>query len=117
MAKLTQLGPQTPAPERHLGVKAHSFQFTQPFDLLAFIHWTKVLLMVQGQSIYRIKGIIDAGQDHEKIVFQSVRSQAAFSRAGEWPEGGERVSKIVVIGKNLQREMLEKALKSCLKKG
>lgn len=101
----------------HHDVTAHSFTFDRPFDLLAFIHWSKVLLMIQGKNIYRIKGILDVGKETSKMVFQSVRTQSAFTRAGEWPEEEPRLSRIVVIGKALKREALEKALKSCLQKG
>ena len=100
----------------HSDVAAHGFTFDQPFDLLAFIHWSKVLLMIQGKNIYRIKGILDVGNEQAKMVFQSVRTQSAFTRAGEWPEHEPRLSRIVIIGKNLKREALEKALRSCLSK-
>lgn len=100
----------------HHDVTAHSFTFDRPFDLLAFIHWSKVLLMIQGKNIYRIKGILDVGKEVSKMVFQSVRTQSAFTRAGEWPEGEPRLSRIVIIGKALKREALEKALSSCLQK-
>ena len=101
----------------HSDVTAHSFTFEQAFDLLTFIHWSKVLLMIQGKNIYRIKGILNVGNEVSKMVFQSVRTQSAFTRAGEWPEGEPRLSRIVIIGKGLKREALEKALRSCLQKG
>lgn len=100
----------------HHDITAHGFVFEQAFDLLTFIHWSRVLLMVQGKNIYRIKGILNTGKDNGKMVFQSVRSQAAFTRAGDWPENEPQLSKIVIIGKGLKREALEKALRSCLQK-
>lgn len=100
----------------HSDVTAHSFTFEQAFDLLAFIHWSKVLLMIQGKNIYRIKGILNVGKEVSKMVFQSVRTQSAFTRAGDWPEDEPRLSRIVIIGKGLKREALEKALRSCLQK-
>jgi G3E family GTPase len=101
---------------KHQGLKAHTFQFERPFDFLKFMHWSRVLLMIQGQNIYRIKGILDLGPDEvQKMTFQSVRGQAAFSRGSEWTTIEPRKSKLVVIGKDLKREMLEKALGSCLK--
>ena len=100
----------------HSDVIAHGFIFEQAFDLLTFIHWSKVLLMIQGKNIYRIKGILNVGKEVSKMVFQSVRTQSAFTRAGDWPEGEPRLSRIVIIGKGLKREALEKALRSCLQK-
>jgi G3E family GTPase len=101
---------------RHGGVKAHAFQFDRPFDFLKFMHWSRVLLMIQGQNIYRIKGILNLGPDEvKKMTFQSVRGQAAFQRGSDWKADEPRSSKIVIIGKDLKREMLERALGSCLR--
>jgi G3E family GTPase len=97
----------------HSDVNSHSFIFTEPFDLLKFRHWINVLLMLQGERIYRAKGIIHFIYKEEKVVFQSVRQMHAF-QAGE-PWGTEpRESRLVFIGPGLERAGLEKALRSCL---
>jgi G3E family GTPase len=106
---------QTPAGRPHTtGVIAHSFTFDQPFDFLKFMHWSKVLLMVQGQHIYRIKGILYFQNEDQRFIFQSVRNQSAMQRGDAWREGERRRSRVVVIGKGLKYEAFERALRSLI---
>lgn len=97
----------------HSDVASHSFTFDKPFDLLKFRHWINVLLMLQGDRIYRTKGIVNFMHKEEKMIFQSVRNMHTF-QAGEPWETDKRQTKIVFIGPGLKREALESALKSCL---
>ncbi len=97
----------------HSDVVSHSFVIDEPFDLLKFRHWINVLLMLQGEKIYRIKGIIHFMYKEERMILQSVKNMHSF-QAGE-PWGVEKKqTKIVFIGLGLKRDALEKALRSCL---
>jgi len=97
-------------------VVAHSFVLDTPFDLLKFMHWTKVMLTVNGKQIYRIKGILYFQNEAQRIIFQSVRTQSGFQRGEAWQDGEKRQSRIVFICKGVKREMLEKSMKECLVK-
>lgn len=97
----------------HSDVATHSFIFDEPFDLLKFRHWANVLLMLQGDRIYRMKGILHFMHKEEKMVFQSVRNMHTFQAGEKWGTD-KKQSKLVFIGPGLKREPLEKALKSCL---
>ncbi len=97
-------------------VVAHSFIFDQPFDFLRFMHWARVLLLVQGKQIYRIKGILHFQTDTQRVIFQSVRTQSAFQRGEAWHADETPQSRIVFIGKGIQRAALERSLRSCLAK-
>ncbi|UKJ06652.1 CobW family GTP-binding protein [Solitalea lacus] len=98
---------------KHEEVVSQSFVFDQPLDLLKFRHWLNVLLVIQGQSFYRVKGVLNfAGLDERHIV-QSVMNNASYTLGSDWEEGMVRTSKIVFIGKNLRRDLLEKGLKNC----
>lgn len=97
-------------------VVAHSFILEQPFDLLKFMHWAKVMLVVRGKSIYRIKGILYFQNEDQRIIFQSVRTQSGFQRGEAWHDGEKRQSRIVFICKGVKREMLEKSMRECLVK-
>ncbi len=97
----------------HSDVVSHSFTIEAPFDLLKFRHWINVLLMLQGERIYRIKGIIYFMHKNEKMILQSVKNMHTFQSGAAW--GTEKKeSKIVFIGKDLKREPIEKAINSCL---
>lgn len=97
-------------------VVAHSFILDQPFDLLRFMHWAKVMLVVRGKSIYRIKGILYFQNEAQRIIFQSVRTQSGFQRGEPWRDDEPRQSRIVFICKGVKREMLEKSIRECLVK-
>jgi G3E family GTPase len=97
----------------HSDVASHSFVFDEPFDLLKFRHWVNVLLMLQGERIYRMKGIVNFMHKEEKMIFQSVRNMHTF-KAGEPWGTTKRQTKLVFIGPGLKKEALESALKSCL---
>lgn len=101
----------------HLGeVQAHSFTFDEPFDFLKFMQWSKVLLMFQRKNIYRIKGIINFSMHEQKMIFQSVQTASSFQKGSNWPTGEPRISRLVIIGKGLQRDRLERSIRSCLEK-
>jgi G3E family GTPase len=95
-------------------IQSHSFVFDQPFDFLKFMHWSKVLLLVQGKNIYRIKGILHFQHEKERMIFQSVKTSSAFQRGAAWAAGTPPQSKLVFIGKGLKREAFERSLRSCL---
>lgn len=98
----------------HEDIQTESFEFGQAFDLLKLRHWLQVLLLIQGERVYRIKGIIQVKDVEERMILQSVQKIHTFQKAGPWPEGEAARSKIVFIGKALRRDILEKNLKHCL---
>lgn len=97
----------------HSDIVSESFVFDTPIDMIKFRQWINVVLLIQKQSIYRIKGILQFAWHEEKMVFQSVQEMFAFQRAAPWAADERRQSRIVFIGKNLRREILEKSLRQC----
>lgn len=97
-------------------VKSHSFIIDEPFDYLKFLHWSKVLLIIQGKNIYRIKGIFNFSNEDRQVIFQSVQTQSSMQKGLKWDEVGKRQTQVVFIGKGLKRAMLERKLRSCLAK-
>jgi G3E family GTPase len=97
----------------HSDIVTHSFIIDTPLDILKFRHWLNVLLMIQGQYLYRIKGIVNFQYQEHKTIVQSVKKACVFQQGEAWTEGEEQLTKIVFIGKHLKREILEKQLKHC----
>lgn len=95
-------------------VLSHSFTFSEPFDFMKFMHWTNVLLKVQGKNLYRVKGIMNFKGETQKMVFQSVQTTAAFTRGEKWKPGETRETRLVFIGKGLKRKPFERALRNCM---
>ena len=63
--------------------------------------------------LYRTKGIVNFYNIPEKTIFQSVNNQSVTQSAGAWGEGEEQLSKIVFIGKNIDKDIIERELKFC----
>lgn len=99
---------------QHSNIVTQSFVLDQPLDVLKFRHWLNVLLMIQGQQLYRVKGIVHFQYQDKKAIVQSVKKMCVFSSGESWIEGESRQSRLVFIGKNLRRDILEKQLQHCL---
>ena len=100
----------------HTDIQSVSFVIDEPFDLLKFKHWLGVVLLIQNQSIYRIKGIVNFAWNDNKMIVQSVQQLFQFQYGAVWGETEKKQSRMVFIGKNLKKEVLEKSLKLCLYK-
>ena len=97
----------------HSDINSVSFIFDEPFDLIKFRHWLGVVLLIQNQQLYRIKGIINFAWEEHKMVVQSVQQLFQFQYGSLWEESEKRQSRIVFIGKNLKKPVLEKSLQLC----
>ncbi len=66
------------------------------------------LLTVNRHQIYRIKGILNAGDYPVQVVLQSVYRNFLLTDGQLWTPGAPRQSQVVVIGKELQKAAIEK---------
>lgn len=90
------------------GISTFTLTFDQPFDLNRLGHELVKLLNVNRHQIYRIKGIINGNDYPVQIVLQSVLNTFRLSDGLPWEAGQPKISKVVVIGKNLQKEAVHK---------
>jgi G3E family GTPase len=97
----------------HHEIESHSYTFTRNFDPHKFNFWLDHLVEYYGAGIYRIKGIISFDKVPQKVVVQSVRDHIMIS-GGEFWEEEQRVSRIIFIGKNLEKLRLEESLNELL---
>ena len=88
-------------------------------DVPKFNIFMAELLQTRAADLYRSKGVLSfAGQGDQKFVFQGVHEQIDFGPAQtQWQKGERRVSKIVFIGRNLDRKFLTEKIESCLVPG
>lgn len=96
---------QTP----HHDIESHSYTFTRNFDPHKFNFWLDHLIEYYGGGIYRIKGIISFDKVAQKVVVQSVKEHIMISSGDLW-ENEERVSRIIFIGKKLNKLRLDESL-------
>jgi len=76
--------------------------------------WISALLREKGQDIFRMKGILNIAGDAKRFVFQGVHMQFDGKPHTPWQDGETRTSKLVFIGRNLNRAELNDGLRSCL---
>jgi len=77
--------------------------------------WMGKLLREKGPDIYRMKGVLAIKDMPNCFVFQAVHMVLDATQGSLWPDE-KRINKIVFIGKNLNREELEKGFMSCVVK-
>ncbi|HBW7249630.1 TPA: GTP-binding protein [Klebsiella pneumoniae] len=85
-----------------------------PLDINRFMSWMTTLLEVQGDKMIRTKGLLNAKGFAEPVVFQSVRMLTALNQLNGWPEKTERASELVVIGKDLNPDLLKTEFSHCV---
>ena len=94
-------------------IASMSFEVDQPIDAEAFNAWTGDLLAQKGQDLLRTKGILSYANDDRRFAFQAVHMIADGDFIGPWKEGEERKSRIVFIGRNLNRPQLRRGFEAC----
>ncbi len=99
--------------EHNDDINSMSFEVTQPIDPEKFNAWISQLLQEKGQDLLRTKGILNYPGEERRFAFQAVHMIADGDFIGPWPAGEERRSKLVFIGRNLNRPQLRRGFEAC----
>ena len=94
-------------------VNSVSFEVSRPIDAEKFNAWISQLLQAKGQDLLRTKGILHYAGDNRRFAFQAVHMIADGDYIGEVKEGDPRRSKIVFIGRDLNRPQLRRGFEAC----
>ncbi len=76
--------------------------------------WLQFLAAMRARDLYRLKGILHVVGDDHRWVVQGVHRIVEGTRQRPWAQGEERRSRIVFIGRNLDRDELLRGFKACL---
>jgi G3E family GTPase len=95
-------------------VESVSLTFSAPFDKAQLDSWLAQLLAAQGDDLFRLKGILAIAGDGRRYVLQGVHRVLDLRPADAWPYGEPHLSKLVFIGRNLDRDTLKSGLDWCL---
>ena len=76
--------------------------------------WIAKLIREQGVDLFRYKGVLSVVGAEEKFIFQGVHMVFEGKPAIKWKEGEVRENKMIFIGRNLNKEALEKGFNDCL---
>lgn len=77
-------------------------------------YWLGGLLEIRGNDLYRLKGVLAIDGFDRRFVFQGVHMLFEGMPDRLWKEGEERVSKMVFIGKDLDKELIEEGFFQCV---
>jgi G3E family GTPase len=98
-------------------VNSVSFEVSRPIDAEKFNVWINQLLQSKGQDLLRTKGILHYAGDNRRFAFQAVHMIADGDYIGDVKDGDPRKSKIVFIGRDLNRPQLRRGFESCQVEG
>merc|ERR1719353_2192884 len=84
-------------------------------DLDSVQEWVGWVLRTQATDIYRMKGVLSIAYSDQKFVYQAVHMifNGNFDDSEVWGPDEERESKLVFIGKNLDKEALKSGFAKC----
>ncbi|MBL55889.1 MAG: cobalamin biosynthesis protein CobW [Flavobacteriales bacterium] len=95
-------------------VSSVGIEFTSPLNIEKFQTWISGLLQIHGPDIFRCKGILNfLGMDN-RVVFQGVHMLFDAQPDRPWKNDEEKRNQLIFIGRNLDRNMLNTGIKSCL---
>jgi G3E family GTPase len=84
-----------------------------PMDGVRVSAWLTQLVAAEGQNILRAKGIIDVSGEARRMVFQAVHMLLEGDLQKAWRPDEVRVSRLVFIGRHLDRAALQAAFEAC----
>jgi G3E family GTPase len=94
-------------------VNSVSFEVSKPIDAEKFNAWISQLLQTKGQDLLRTKGILHYVGETRRFAFQAVHMIADGDYIGEAKAGDPRKSRIVFIGRDLNRPQLRRGFEAC----
>jgi G3E family GTPase len=90
-----------------------SLQTEAPLDPEKFNAWISHILQTQGANLLRTKGILSYKNQDRRFAFQAVHMIADGDYVAPWKAGEARVSRLVFIGRDLNRPQLRRGFESC----
>ncbi|MDP2733887.1 MAG: GTP-binding protein [Hoeflea sp.] len=84
-----------------------------PLNPKRFFPWIEKITQLEGPNILRLKGIIAFEDDADRYVIQGVHMIVEGDHQRPWKEDEKRESRIVFIGRDLDREKLERTFLAC----
>jgi G3E family GTPase len=90
-----------------------SLHTDRPLDPALFFSWLQAVTQAQGLDILRLKGVMALKGEDQRFVVQGVHMLLEGERQRPWKADEDRRSRLVFIGRNLNRQSLEDGFRSC----
>lgn len=95
-------------------VKSFVYKAKRPFDPAKLEDFLGAIVNIYSPKMLRYKGVLNMKGTDKKVIFQGVHQLMGSDLGPDWAPGEERISKMVFIGIDLPREILEQGLEQSL---
>jgi G3E family GTPase len=85
----------------------------QPMSPDRFVPWIEFVVQRFGSDMLRMKGIVAMKGDDQRFVIQGVHMLVEGAHQRPWKPNEKRESRLVFIGRNLPRLLLQEGFNSC----
>ncbi|HEV2369882.1 MAG TPA: GTP-binding protein, partial [Acidimicrobiales bacterium] len=99
------------------GITSVGFDVAGELDGERLQAWLDQLVLEWAVDIFRMKGILAIADEDRRYLFQGVHMQLDFQPGSAWAADEERRSRLVFIGRRLDRRQLQSSLSDCLVSG
>jgi G3E family GTPase len=101
-------------PNRHdARIAAFCLTFDQPLHWQGVATWLDMLVATRGESLLRIKGILNlVGHDRPVVIHGVQHLFHPPALLAAWPDGDPRNSRLVFITRDLPRDVIEEGLRA-----
>jgi len=99
--------------EHDAHVTSFSLVTDEPLDPHKFLPWIRTVTQHFGMDILRMKGILSFAGDNDRFVVQAVHMLLEGDHQRPWKVGERRVSRLVFIGRNLPKDVIEDGFMKC----
>ena len=91
-------------------IENYCFKSELAFNQMKLGSWLDAFLQFNSDTIYRVKGILNIAGMKNRILLQSVHTEIQATVGRPWEDHEVPESKLVIIGKDLNTEIIEKNL-------
>ena len=105
-----------PTHEHDLSVSSVGIEIAEPLSERKLNAWLGRLLREQGTDLYRSKGVLWLDGWTHRYVFHAVHMLWSGKEDTLWKTGERRLSQMIFIGKNLDRQALTNGFMDCVQR-
>ena len=95
-------------------VKSFVYRSDRPFEPAKLEDFLGAIVNIYGPRMLRYKGVLNMVGTERKVIFQGVHQLMGSDLGPQWAPGEARQSRMVFIGIDLPRDILEQGLDRCL---